>query len=196
MQEGNNSCRQIDWDDNKEFYAAWETGRTGFPFVDAIMRWRSAETTCILHLCCARVGALRRRDRGMVRAGSCRRQGGCTTSPATWWRAFSPGTLGMHSCHLSGVHMRLSGLPRGTGAGTISWQGRGGNHCRMLLGRRGDLYLSWERGRDTFDRLLIDGDHFINNGNWQWLSCSAFFSQYFRVRADRSLIIFERFGVP
>lgn len=46
---------------------------------------------------------------------------------------------------------------------------------------RGDLYLSWERGRDTFDRLLIDGDHFINNGNWQWLSCSAFFSQFFRV---------------
>ena len=26
----------------------------------------------------------------------------------------------------------------------------------------GDLYISWERGRDTFDRLLIDGDHFIN----------------------------------
>ena len=49
MQEGNNSCRQIDWDDNKEFYAAWEAGRTGFPFVDAIMRWLSAGTTCILH---------------------------------------------------------------------------------------------------------------------------------------------------
>ena len=27
---------------------------------------------------------------------------------------------------------------------------------------RGDLYISWERGRDTFDRLLIDADHFIN----------------------------------
>jgi FAD binding domain of DNA photolyase len=29
-------------------------------------------------------------------------------------------------------------------------------------------------------RLLIDGDHFINNGNWMWLSCSAFFNQYYR----------------
>ena len=46
---------------------------------------------------------------------------------------------------------------------------------------RGDLYVSWERGRDTFDRLLVDADHFVNNGNWMWLSCSAFFSQYYRV---------------
>ena len=23
---------------------------------------------------------------------------------------------------------------------------------------RGDLYVSWEKGRDTFDRLLIDAD--------------------------------------
>lgn len=46
---------------------------------------------------------------------------------------------------------------------------------------RGDLYVSWTLGRDTFDRLLIDGDHFVNNGNWMWLSASAFFSQFFRV---------------
>lgn len=31
---------------------------------------------------------------------------------------------------------------------------------------RGDLYVSWERGRDTFDRLLIDGDPSINSANW------------------------------
>ena len=46
---------------------------------------------------------------------------------------------------------------------------------------RGDLYLPWELGRDTFDRLLIDDDFFVNNGNWMWLSASAFFSQFFRV---------------
>ena len=46
---------------------------------------------------------------------------------------------------------------------------------------RGDLYVSWERGRDTFDRLLIDGDPSINSGNWMWLAASSFFYQYFRV---------------
>jgi len=102
---GNANCRQIDWDENEAFYAAWEAGRTGYPFVDAIMRQLN-ETGWMHHLA-----------RHMV------------------------------ACFLT----------------------------------RGDLYLSWERGRDTFDRLLIDGDHFINNGNWQWLSCSAFFSQFFRV---------------
>lgn len=28
---------QIDWDDNEEFYSAWEEARTGFPWIDAIM---------------------------------------------------------------------------------------------------------------------------------------------------------------
>lgn len=37
--------------------------------------------------------------------------------------------------------------------------------------------MSWERGRDTFDRLLIDGDPSINSANWLWLSASAFFHQ-------------------
>ena len=46
---------------------------------------------------------------------------------------------------------------------------------------RGDLYVSWEKGRDVFDRLLIDGDASINSGNWMWLSASSFFYQYFRV---------------
>ena len=41
--------------------------------------------------------------------------------------------------------------------------------------------MSWEKGRDTFDRLLVDADWAINNGNWMWLSASAFFTQYFRV---------------
>jgi cryptochrome len=46
---------------------------------------------------------------------------------------------------------------------------------------RGDLYISWERGRDVFDELLLDSDYALNNANWMWLSASAFFSQYFRV---------------
>jgi hypothetical protein len=38
-------------------------------------------------------------------------------------------------------------------------------------------FVYWEKGRDVFDRLLIDADWAINNGNWLWLSASAFFHQ-------------------
>ena len=29
---------QVDWDENEEFYRAWDEGRTGFPWIDAIMK--------------------------------------------------------------------------------------------------------------------------------------------------------------
>lgn len=41
--------------------------------------------------------------------------------------------------------------------------------------------MHWEKGRDVFERLLIDSDWAINNGNWLWLSCSSFFYQYNRI---------------
>ena len=28
---------QIEWDDNEEFYRAWEEARTGYPWIDAVM---------------------------------------------------------------------------------------------------------------------------------------------------------------
>jgi cryptochrome len=46
---------------------------------------------------------------------------------------------------------------------------------------RGDLYVSWERGVEVFDELLLDADYSLNVGNWMWLSASAFFHQYFRI---------------
>ncbi|GMH98028.1 hypothetical protein TrVE_jg4623 [Triparma verrucosa] len=45
---------------------------------------------------------------------------------------------------------------------------------------RGDLYLSWEEGAKVFEERLVDADWSINNFNWQWLSCTAHFYQYFR----------------
>lgn len=45
---------------------------------------------------------------------------------------------------------------------------------------RGDLYQHWEEGVKVFDELLLDSDWALNNANWQWLSCSNFFYQYFR----------------
>jgi len=45
---------------------------------------------------------------------------------------------------------------------------------------RGDLWQSWEQGAEVFEEYLIDADWSINNFNWQWLSCTAHFYQYFR----------------
>ncbi|KAI3644969.1 hypothetical protein MP228_011133 [Amoeboaphelidium protococcarum] len=46
---------------------------------------------------------------------------------------------------------------------------------------RGDLYVSWERGVEVFEELLLDADYALNAGNWMWLSASTFFYQYFRI---------------
>jgi cryptochrome len=35
---GNQLCKQIPWDSNPAFLAAWKEGRTGYPWIDAIMR--------------------------------------------------------------------------------------------------------------------------------------------------------------
>jgi len=42
------------------------------------------------------------------------------------------------------------------------------------------LWQSWEKGAEYFEEVLIDADWSINNFNWQWLSCTAHFYQYFR----------------
>lgn len=45
---------------------------------------------------------------------------------------------------------------------------------------RGDLWQSWEKGAAVFEEYLVDADWSINNFNWQWLSCTAHFYQFFR----------------
>eukprot|EP00762_Andalucia_godoyi_P002529 ANDGO_02732.mRNA.1 (6-4)DNA photolyase len=54
-------------------------------------------------------------------------------------------------------------------------------HAVACFLTRGQLFCSWEAGRDVFDKYLVDADWALNNGNWLWLSASAFFHQYFRV---------------
>jgi cryptochrome len=102
--EGNPICRQIPWDSDEDMLKAWEEGRTGFPFIDAIMKQLKQE--------------------GWIH-------------------------------HLA-------------------------RHAVACFLTRGDLWQSWEQGFRVFDRLLIDADWTINACNWYWLSCSAFFYQYFR----------------
>ncbi|EPS64244.1 hypothetical protein M569_10537, partial [Genlisea aurea] len=61
------------------------------------------------------------------------------------------------------------------------WMHHLARHCVACFLTRGDLFVHWEKGRDVFERLLIDSDWSINNANWLWLSCSSFFYQYNRI---------------
>jgi cryptochrome len=103
--EGNPICRQIQWDNNQEFFEAWRNSKTGYPFIDAIMT--------------------QLRDEGWIH-------------------------------HLA-------------------------RHAVACFLTRGDLYVSWTKGQEVFEEFLLDADWSLNAANWQWLSASAFFHQYFRV---------------
>ncbi|XP_061077193.1 cryptochrome-2-like [Conger conger] len=52
-------------------------------------------------------------------------------------------------------------------------------HAVACFLTRGDLWLSWESGMKVFEELLLDADYSVNAGSWMWLSCSAFFQQFF-----------------
>ncbi|KAJ4959065.1 hypothetical protein NE237_026176 [Protea cynaroides] len=108
--KGNRVCKQIPWNDDDELLVAWREGRTGYPWIDAIM-----------------------------------------------------------------IQLKKWG-----------WMHHLARHCVACFLTRGDLFIHWERGRDVFDRLLIDSDWSINNGNWLWLSCSSFFYQYNRIYSPTS----------
>lgn len=56
-----------------------------------------------------------------------------------------------------------------------------GRHSVACFLTRGGCYIDWERGAEVFEELLLDHEPACNAGNWQWLSCTAFFSQYFRM---------------
>ena len=53
-------------------------------------------------------------------------------------------------------------------------------HAVACFLTRGGCYIDWERGAEVFEEWLIDHEPACNVGNWQWLSCTAFYSQYYR----------------
>ena len=55
-----------------------------------------------------------------------------------------------------------------------------GRHAVACFLTRGGCYISWERGAEVFEELLIDHEAACNIGNWQWLSCTAFYAQFYR----------------
>ncbi|XP_061578161.1 cryptochrome-2 isoform X2 [Cololabis saira] len=101
--EANPICVQIPWDQNPEALAKWAEGRTGYPWIDAIM-----------------------------------------------------------------TQLRQEG-----------WIHHLARHAVACFLTRGDLWISWESGMKVFEELLLDADWSVNAGSWMWLSCSAFFQQFF-----------------
>jgi len=61
------------------------------------------------------------------------------------------------------------------------WMHHLGRHAVACFLTRGGCYVSWERGAEVFEEWLIDHETACNAGNWMWLSCTAFFSQFYRV---------------
>ncbi|KAI4165262.1 MAG: hypothetical protein LQ342_001130 [Letrouitia transgressa] len=55
-----------------------------------------------------------------------------------------------------------------------------GRHAVACFLTRGGCYVDWERGAEVFEEWLIDHETSCNSGNWQWLSCTAFFTQFYR----------------
>ncbi|KAL8807412.1 MAG: hypothetical protein Q9182_000751 [Xanthomendoza sp. 2 TL-2023] len=55
-----------------------------------------------------------------------------------------------------------------------------GRHAVACFLTRGGCYVDWERGAEVFEEWLIDHETSCNSGNWQWLSCVAFFAQFYR----------------
>ncbi|KAF1985163.1 cryptochrome-2 [Aulographum hederae CBS 113979] len=55
-----------------------------------------------------------------------------------------------------------------------------GRHAVACFLTRGGCYIDWERGAEVFEEWLVDHETACNVGNWQWLSCTAFYSQFYR----------------
>lgn len=114
---------EVDSQDAEEWFQRWKEGRTGFPWIDALMRQLKQE----------------------------------------------------------------------------GWIHHLGRHRVACFLARGGCYVSWERGAEVFEEMLIDREFLkadtairrkpvldetaSNVGNWMWLSCTAFYSQYYKCYA-------------
>mmetsp|Transcript_28797 Transcript_28797/g.65075 ORF Transcript_28797/g.65075 Transcript_28797/m.65075 type:complete len:170 (-) Transcript_28797:65-574(-) len=64
----------------------------------------------------------------------------------------------------------------------VGWLHHLARHAVACFLTRGDLWQSWEHGRDVFDKYLLDADWALNNMNWLALSGAAPWSPpFFRV---------------
>lgn len=128
--EGNPICVQIPWDHNPEAMAKWAEGRTGFPWIDAIMTQLRQEGW-IHHLA--------------------RHAVACFLTRGDLWISWESGMKVNKMAQLHLLSFFLFLFP--------------------LL-----IALSFSQ---VFEELLLDVDWSVNAGSWMWLSCSAFFQQFF-----------------
>ncbi|OAA33180.1 cryptochrome-2 [Moelleriella libera RCEF 2490] len=87
----------------------------------------------------------------------------------TWFQRFKQGVTGFPWIDALMRQLRHDG-----------WIHHLGRHSLACFLTRGGCYIDWERGAEVFEELLLDHEPACNAGNWQWLSCTAFFSQYYR----------------
>lgn len=87
----------------------------------------------------------------------------------TWFQRWATGTTGFPWIDALMRQLRREG-----------WIHHLGRHSVACFLTRGGCYVHWERGADVFSELLLDHEPACNAGNWQWLSCTAFFAQYYR----------------
>ena len=86
-----------------------------------------------------------------------------------WFRRWKSGTTGFPWIDALMRQLRLEG-----------WIHHLGRHAVACFLTRGGCYVHWERGAEVFEEWLIDHEVACNSGNWMWLSCTAFFSQFYR----------------
>ncbi|KAF2635734.1 Cryptochrome/photolyase FAD-binding domain-containing protein [Massarina eburnea CBS 473.64] len=87
----------------------------------------------------------------------------------TWFRRWKTGTTGFPWIDALMRQLRQEG-----------WIHHLGRHAVACFLTRGGCYVDWERGAEVFEELLVDHETACNVGNWQWLSCTAFFAQFYR----------------
>lgn len=87
----------------------------------------------------------------------------------TWLRRWASGTTGFPWIDALMRQLRAEG-----------WIHHLGRHAVACFLTRGGCYVDWERGAAVFEALLLDHETACNAGNWQWLACAAFYSQFHR----------------
>jgi len=87
----------------------------------------------------------------------------------TWFQRYKQGRTGFPWIDALMRQLRQEG-----------WIHHLGRHAVACFLTRGGCYIDWERGAEVFEEWLIDHEVACNAGNWQWLSCTAFYSQFYR----------------
>jgi cryptochrome len=86
-----------------------------------------------------------------------------------WFRRWKSGVTGFPWIDALMRQLKLEG-----------WIHHLGRHAVACFLTRGGCNVHWERGAEVFEEWLIDHETACNAGNWMWLSCTAFYSQFYR----------------